>query len=170
VPVIHGADRLPSLIGIVQRIEELADRARNGKSSHDELAVGPHHHVSRKLGGQLATPVIQHFRSGEHGHPLRAFGDAGRQGKGEIVVPENVNIAASFRSTKSNDEPHPAAAFHPNGEGDLENPTFTLPRGLIDGSGSKDLPRGRGPAPERDPQVEPDTVLSQEASKTLFRV
>ena len=58
VPVLRNADRL-SLFQIAAEMEPLAERARTGKASRDEL-TGSTFTISSlgKLGGVLATPII----------------------------------------------------------------------------------------------------------------
>ena len=119
VPVIHDADRL-SLIGIAKRIEELAERARTGKSSPDELTGGTFTITSLgKLGGLLATPVINIPEVAIMG--IHAIRPTPVVKEGEIVVREMMNVASSFDHRII--DGHIGAAFIQTVKGYLENPT-----------------------------------------------
>lgn len=60
VPVVKAADR-KSIWEIAQDIQELSERARNGKSSLDDLKGGTFTVTNAgNIGGVLATPVINH--------------------------------------------------------------------------------------------------------------
>lgn len=119
VPVIHDADRL-SLIGIAKRIEELAERARTGKSSPDELTGGTFTITSLgKLGGLLATPVINIPEVAIMG--IHAIRPTPVVREGEIVVREMMNIASTFDHRII--DGHIGAAFIQTVKGYLENPT-----------------------------------------------
>lgn len=58
VPVIRDADRL-SLLGLTQRVNELAERARKGKLSADDLSGGTYTVTNvGSFGSLLGTPII----------------------------------------------------------------------------------------------------------------
>jgi pyruvate dehydrogenase E2 component (dihydrolipoamide acetyltransferase) len=60
VPVIHDADR-KSIFQIAKEITELADKARIGKNSLDELKGGTFSLTNiGSVGGLFATPVVNH--------------------------------------------------------------------------------------------------------------
>ena len=60
VPVIHNADRL-SIFDLAREIVTLADKARNGKLSHDEISGGTFTITNvGSVGGLFTFPVINH--------------------------------------------------------------------------------------------------------------
>jgi 2-oxoisovalerate dehydrogenase E2 component (dihydrolipoyl transacylase) len=60
VPVIHNADRL-SIFDLAREIAALADRARNGKLSHDDITGGTFTITNvGSVGGLFTFPVINH--------------------------------------------------------------------------------------------------------------
>jgi pyruvate dehydrogenase E2 component (dihydrolipoamide acetyltransferase) len=60
VPVIHNADRL-SIFDLAREIAALADKARNGKLSHDEITGGTFTITNvGSVGGLFTFPVINH--------------------------------------------------------------------------------------------------------------
>jgi 2-oxoisovalerate dehydrogenase E2 component (dihydrolipoyl transacylase) len=60
VPVIHNADRL-SIFDLAREIVTLADKARNGKLSHDEITGGTFTITNvGSVGGLFTFPVINH--------------------------------------------------------------------------------------------------------------
>jgi 2-oxoisovalerate dehydrogenase E2 component (dihydrolipoyl transacylase) len=60
VPVIHNADRL-SIFDLAREIAALADRARNGKLSHDDITGGTFTITNvGSVGGLFTFPIINH--------------------------------------------------------------------------------------------------------------
>ncbi|WP_085992521.1 dihydrolipoamide acetyltransferase family protein [Oceanobacillus senegalensis] len=85
VPVVKNADR-KSIFGISQEINELADKARNGKLAPDEMK-GASCTISNigSAGGQWFTPVIN--------HPEAAILGIGRIAEKPVVKDGEVTIA-----------------------------------------------------------------------------
>lgn len=98
VPVLRDADKL-SLFQIAERIEPLAERARTGKASRDELS-GSTFTISSlgKLGGVLATPIINYPEVAVLGvHKIKETPAvrSGPNGK-EIVIRQIMNLSISL--------------------------------------------------------------------------
>lgn len=101
VPVLRDADKL-SVFQIAERIEPLADRARTGKASRDEL-VGSTFTITSlgKLGGVLATPIINYPEVAILGvhkikeTPVVRSGPGGQNDK-QIVIGHVMNLSISL--------------------------------------------------------------------------
>jgi pyruvate dehydrogenase E2 component (dihydrolipoamide acetyltransferase) len=94
VPVLKNADR-KNILDISREISELADRARNRRSTMDDISDGTFTITSLgRLGGLFATPIINHPEVGILGiHNLQERAVVRR---GQIVVRQMMNISVSF--------------------------------------------------------------------------
>lgn len=94
VPVLKDADRKP-ILQIAKEIAELSDRARNKRSTMDDVTGGTFTITSLgRLGGLFATPIINHPEVGILGiHNLQ---ERAVVRNGEIVVRQMMNISVSF--------------------------------------------------------------------------
>jgi pyruvate/2-oxoglutarate dehydrogenase complex dihydrolipoamide acyltransferase (E2) component len=120
VPVVHDADRL-SLLELAKRIDALAERARTGKSSPDELSGGTFTITSLgKLGGVLATPIINHPEVAIMG--IHAIRPTPVVRDGQIVIRDMMNLAISFDHRVI--DGHVGAAFTQSVKACLEDPTL----------------------------------------------
>ncbi len=94
VPVLHDADKM-SLFQLAERMETLAERARTGKASREEL-VGSTFTISSlgKLGGVLATPIINFPEVAILGvHKIK---EAPVVRGGQIVIRQMMNLSISL--------------------------------------------------------------------------
>jgi pyruvate dehydrogenase E2 component (dihydrolipoamide acetyltransferase) len=99
VPVLRDADKL-SVFQIAERLEPLADRARTGKASRDEL-VGSTFTISSlgKLGGVLATPIINYPEVailGVHKIKETPVVRTGQNNEKQIVIGQVMNLSISL--------------------------------------------------------------------------
>ena len=94
VPVIKQADR-KSILEMAGEMVEVTDRARNLRSTMDDITGGTFTITSLgRLGGLLATPIINHPEVGILGiHNLQ---DRAVVRDGQIVVRKMMNISLSF--------------------------------------------------------------------------
>ncbi|HNN51009.1 MAG TPA: dihydrolipoamide acetyltransferase family protein, partial [Pseudomonadota bacterium] len=94
VPVLRNADKM-SLFQIASELEPLAERARTGKASRDEL-TGSTFTISSlgKLGGVLATPIINFPEVAILGvHKIK---ETPAVRDGQIVVRQVMNLSISL--------------------------------------------------------------------------
>lgn len=94
VPVLKNADR-KNILDISREISELADRARNRRSTMDDISDGTFTITSLgRIGGLFATPIINHPEVGILGiHNLQ---ERAVVRGGQIVVRQMMNISVSF--------------------------------------------------------------------------
>jgi pyruvate dehydrogenase E2 component (dihydrolipoamide acetyltransferase) len=94
VPVIRNADRL-SIFDLARAIAELADKARNGKLSHDEITGGTFTITNvGSVGGLFTFPIINHPEvaiMGTHSIQERAV-----VRDGQIVIRSMVYLSLGF--------------------------------------------------------------------------
>lgn len=120
VPVLRDADK-QSLFQIAERIEPLAERARTGKASRDEL-TGSTFTISSlgTLGGVLATPIINFPEVAVLGvHKMREV-PAVRDGQIVIRTVMNLSISIDHRIVDG----YEGAQFMQHVVGLLEDPTL----------------------------------------------
>ncbi len=94
VPVLKNADR-KNILEISREIGELADRARNRRSTMDDISDGTFTITSLgRLGGLFATPIINHPEVGILGiHNLQ---ERAVVRGGQIVIRQMMNLSVSF--------------------------------------------------------------------------
>jgi pyruvate dehydrogenase E2 component (dihydrolipoamide acetyltransferase) len=122
VPVVRHADRL-SLLDLARAITEVVEKARQGKLSPPEASGSTFTITSLgKLGGLLATPIINHPEVailGVHKVEPRAV-----VRDGQIVARSMMNLSASFDHRVI--DGHEGAAFVQRVKGYLEDPELML--------------------------------------------